>query len=91
MIQGGELSVERVIVRAVNYALEDIRTDGEYLLFLRSFGSRKGQYQLYMGGAFEIGRTGIRPLLKGYGQVFADIAGTQLTELVRRAEDAVAK
>jgi len=90
-VQGGELSVEGMPVRGVNSALEDIRPGGEYLLFLRSFGSREGQYQLYMGGAFEIGRTGIRPLLKGYGQVFTDMAGTQLSELVRRAENAAAK
>jgi hypothetical protein len=91
-VQGGELSVEGVPVRGVNYALvEELQTGREYLLFLRPFGSREGQYQLYMGGAFAIGRTGIRPLLKGYGQVFQGIADTQLPELVRRVENAAAK
>jgi hypothetical protein len=90
-VQGGELSVERVPVRGVNYALEAMQTDREYLLFLRPFGNRPGQYQLYSGGAFEAGTSSTRPLLKGYGDVFMDIAGTPISELVRRVEDAAAK
>jgi hypothetical protein len=68
-----------------------MQTDREYLLFLRPFGNRPGQYQLYSGGAFEAGTSSTRPLLKGYGDVFMDIAGTPISELVRRVEDAAAK
>jgi hypothetical protein len=89
-ILGGRLSASQATPGPAT-PLILMQTDREYLLFLRPFGNRRGQYQLYMAGAFEAGARSIRLILKGYSDVFKDIADTQISELVRRVEDAAAK
>jgi hypothetical protein len=61
---GGELTIEGVTVRAVNYNRDDIRSGGRFLLFLQALGGSAGQYQLFRGGAFEIEQQRLKPLLK---------------------------
>lgn len=85
---GGEIVLEGVPVRSVDYNLPDGLENGQYLLFLKQFRKERGQYQIYNGGVFAIDSDQLRPMASGSATLFPGMKDTPVNQLVSRVQNA---
>ena len=85
---GGEIVLEGVPVRSVDYHLPDGLANGQYLLFLKQFRTEPRQYQIYNGGVFAIDADKLRPMTAGSNTLFPGIKDTPVDQLVSRIQSA---
>ena len=85
---GGEIVLEGVPVRSVDYNLPNGLESGQYLLFLKQYRTEPGQYQIYNGGVFAIDSDTLRPLASGSATLFPGIRDTPVTQIVARIQKA---
>jgi hypothetical protein len=87
---GGETMVDGVLIRAIETSREAIKSDTEYLLFLRpARPQHEGQYEIYYGAIFEVTEDKVRPLLHQADAVFKGTVNGSREDLIRRIETAV--
>jgi hypothetical protein len=87
-VYGGELTIDGVTVKAVDYNVAMPRNGASFLLFLRPYGEK---YQYYRGAAFEIDQGQLKPLLKQPYDGYKDISASTLDQVVLKIQAAARK
>ena len=90
-VTGGKYTVDGFTVYEVDHNLDTPKVGGRYLLFLKPFGTKPGQYQTYSGGAFEIDGQRLRALLKRSEEAYKEVSAKPIEELVLEIQRVAAK
>ena len=85
---GGEVVKNGVTVRAVSHSIEQLRSNGIYLLFLKPFGKEAGHFNIVNAAAFEITDDRIRPLARDGHHLFREFVDLPREDISRRVSAA---
>jgi hypothetical protein len=85
---GGEIVLEGVPVRSVDYNLPNGLESGRHLLFLKQYRTEPGQYQIYNGGVFAIDSDTLRPLTGGADTLFPGMRDMPVSQIVSQIQKA---
>jgi len=83
---GGEIILDGVPVRSVDYNFPNGFKNGQHLVFVKRYRAEPGQYQIYNGGIFAIDSDQLRPVASGSATLFAEIKGTPISQMVSRIQ-----